>query len=64
MFYEPLLCAALIYFSLSSSKYNQSAVKLSIEVLPFLGVGAWEGQRGSCRKFGLRVWYERLWHVP
>ena len=52
MAYEPLLCAALSFLCQSLSKYNQSTLFLSIEVLPFLGAVAWDGRQGSFAAFG------------
>jgi uncharacterized membrane protein len=59
MAYEPVLCAALFFLYQSLSKYNQSELFLSIEVLPFLGAVAWDGRQGSFAAFGfcgLTVW--------
>jgi hypothetical protein len=52
MAYEPVLCAALFFLYHSLSKYNQSVLFFSIEVLPFFGAVAWDGRQGSFAAFG------------
>jgi hypothetical protein len=54
-----MLATGLFSFFQSLSKYNQSVLFLSIEVLPFLGAVEWDGRQGSFAAFGfcgLPVW--------